>query len=644
MITRTTPALSSLLFTMTLSLFAADTPSVTGQPASNLSTEPRPNILWITSEDNGAFFGCYGDKNASTPHLDSLAREGIRYENFFANAPVCSVARSSWILGMPAISAGIHMMRCSYRTPPKLVPYPTLLKQAGYYVTNHTKTDYNSSSFQGNIWDQCNKNAHYKNRQPGQPFFAVFNLTVSHESCAFPNTVKNQLKNGQIPEKPRVAAENIQLPPYQLRTPQTIYDWQRMYDSLDIMDKQVGDLLQELEERGEAENTIIVYNSDHSGITLRSKRYLYDSGTRVPMIVYFPKKWEHLAPGKPGSVSTRLTQFIDMPRTFLSLCGAQIPAHYAGRIFLGDKIEPAPENILLFSNRFDECPDMRRAITDGRWKYIRNYQPDRPRYQMLRYIWNQEGQQSQFQAFKEGKTTPVQSAQFQDQIPEELFDTQSDPHEVNNLAADSRFSKKLTAMRSELDRQIIACGDIGFMPEPQMASVDQNKSGPTIYEFAQDKANYPLEEALKLANIVHLRNPENIKVCRKALTSNNETIRYWGIMGLRMLGKEAAPARTDIEKALTDPAPSVRINAAITLGNLGGKERAAEVLLQEAKASSSDPWAFWALDGIKYLDIPEAIKGVDKNEVIDKNKRYASRTWALLENGGSMHQPGGAGW
>jgi hypothetical protein len=263
---------------------------------------------------------------------------------------------------------------------------------------------------------------------------------------------------------------------------------------------------------------------------------------------------------------------------------------------------------------------------------------------MLRYIWSQEGQQSQFAAFKKGETNPLQSAHFQDQIPEELFDTAADPHEVNNLAADPRFKNQLTAMRAELDRQIIACGDIGFMPEPLMAAVDQNTSGPTIYEFAQNKANYPLEEALTLANIVHQRNPANIKVCQEALTSNNETIRCWAILGLRMLGKEAAPAQAAVEKALSDPAPSVRINAAITLGNLGNKKRAAEILLTEAKAATSDPYAFWALDGIKYLDMPETIKGIDRKEVITKNRNYASRTWALLQHGGSMHQPGGAGW
>jgi len=521
-----------------------------------------------------------------------------------------------------------------------------LLKQAEYYVTNNSKTDYNTSTFQGNIWDECSKKAHYRNRKPGQPFFAVFNTTVSHESSVFPNVVKSRIKNNSIPEKPRVAAENIKLPPYQLRTPETVYDWQRMYDSLDLMDREIGGILKELEDLGEAENTIVIYNSDHGGITLRSKRYLYDSGSRVPLIVYFPEKWRHLAPGKPGSTSNRLTQFLDMPRTFLSLCGAEIPEHYDGSIFLGRDIEPAKNYVLLYSNRFDECPDMRRAITDGRWKYIRNYQPDRPRYQMLRYIWNQLGQQSQYKAFKEGKTSPAQSAQFQDQIPEELFDTSVDPHEVNNLADNPQFAKKLEEMRKELDSRIIACGDIGFMPEPRMAAVDSNKSGPTIYEFAQSPENYPLKEILSLANIVHKRDPANIKACTEALSSANESIRCWGIMGLRMLGTKAAPAKAQIEKALTDTVPSVRINAAITLGNLGEKQRACNLLIKEAKSADTDPYAFWALDGLKYLDIPEAINELEKKDipVLNTKGSYASRTWALLKNGGSMHTPGGDKW
>ncbi|MDD2598595.1 MAG: sulfatase [Kiritimatiellae bacterium] len=623
---------------------AAAQPQI-ANPDSSAAKPAGPNILWITSEDNGRFLGCYNDPNAQTPTLDALAARGVRYENFFANAPVCAVARSSWILGMPAISAGIPHMRCKYRVPEKLTPYPTLLRQAGYYVTNQSKTDYNTSSFQGNIWDQCGKEAHYKNRQPGQPFFAVFNITVSHESCVFPKTVQNHLKNKTIPARPRVAAESIKLPPYQLRTPEAVYDWQRMYDCLDLMDKQVAAILKELEQLGEAENTVVIYNSDHGGITLRSKRYLHDSGTRVPLIVYCPKKWERLAPGPAGSTSSRLTQFLDMPRTFLALCGAKIPPHYAGSVFLGESVEPAPQYVLLYSDRFDECTDLRRAITDGRWKYIRNYHPDRPRYQMLRFIWYQEGQQAQFKAFQQGRTSPAQSAQFQNQPCEELYDTMADPHEIANLVSDPQAAAKLATLQRELDREILACRDLGFMPETLMAEIDQNRSGPTIYEFAQDSRNYPLPEILNLANQIPLRHSANLPLCRQALRSSNETLRCWGVMGLRMLGPTAAPTYSEVaELALSDPAASVRINAAITIGNLGHKERACEILVKETRNAVTDPHGFWALDGIKYLEMPAAIQGLERKDYVKKNQDYTARVWALLQNGGSMRTPGGSGW
>ena len=154
--------------------------------SSNLEKKERPNILWINSEDNGSYIGCYGDKIAQTPNLDNLAAQGVRYTNCFANAPVCAVARSSWIVGIPAISTGTHHMRSNYRIPDSLIPYPTLLQEAGYYVTNNGRTDYNNSSFDSEIWDEYGKTAHYTNRPEGKPFFHVYNILETHEGQIFP--------------------------------------------------------------------------------------------------------------------------------------------------------------------------------------------------------------------------------------------------------------------------------------------------------------------------------------------------------------------------------------------------------------------------------------------------------------------------
>lgn len=426
----------------------------------------RPNILWITSEDNGPFLGCYGDENAKTPNLDRLAERGIRYTNFFANAPVCAVARSSWIFGVPAVTTGTLHMRSQYRVPrERFKTYPELLKASGYYVTNNSKTDYNTRSIDPDqIWNESSHKAHYKKGPEGAPFFAVFNLFPSHESRIFP---------GRKPESRRVPVGALTVPPYQLPTSETIDDWRAYYERLEQMDKQVGRLLDELEASGEAEDTIIVYCSDHGGVTLRSKRYLYDSGTRVPLIVSFPKKWQHLAPSASGTVSRRLVQFIDLPKTFLRLAGQTPPEVMPGRIFLGDAIEPEPSSVFLFSGRFDEAPDNSRAVTDGRWKYIRNFEPDRPLFQMLNYPMRQEGQVSQWQAHQVGTVHPWQAAHYQAQPSEELYDTHTDPHEIHNLAAAN--PAKLKQMRARLRAHVLETRDLGFIPEPMMEAIDAIK-------------------------------------------------------------------------------------------------------------------------------------------------------------------------
>lgn len=455
----------------------------------------RPNILWITSEDNGLFLGCYGDKNADTPNLDSLAERGVRFTHCYANSPVCAVARSSWITGFAAPTAGMQHMRSKYRLPASITTYAAALREAGYYATNNHKTDYNTSSFDRDFWDESSGTAHYNNRAEGQPFFAIFNIGSSHEGQIFEELYPRRYSN------PKTISDYIEIPPYQVSTEAVRTDWQRMYDRIHEMDSHVGRLLEELRQNGEAENTIVFYVADHSGITLRSKRYLYDSGVHVPFIVYVPEKWKQWSAGEPGNVNERLVQFIDMPKTFLTIAEADIPAAMTGRAFLGAGAEPAHETIFLFSNRFDEAPDMRRGLTDGRWKYIRNYEPDRPRFQMLDYPWNQSGQQSQWQEYISGRTDSLQSAFYLPQPPEELFDTWNDPHEVVNLAGIDDYADKLAEMRTRLDRHILETRDLGFIPEPLMEAIDK-AGGETIFEFGQSGDNYPLHRILPLANMV----------------------------------------------------------------------------------------------------------------------------------------------
>ncbi|MEM7791896.1 MAG: sulfatase-like hydrolase/transferase [Verrucomicrobiota bacterium] len=590
-----------------------------------LGTEnERPNILWITSEDNGPFLGCYGDPNAKTPNLDKLAEEGILYKNCFANAPVCAVARSSWIWGVPAVTTGTIHMRSKYSVPQHaFTTYPELFKQAGYYVTNNAKTDYNTNTIRLNkIWHMCGKRAHYKSRANGQPFFAIFNLTTSHESGIFPVNHKASL---------RVPAESIRIPAYQVATPEVIQDWRNYYNRMELMDSQVGQILKELKASGEAENTIIAYCSDHGGVTLRSKRFLHDTGTRVPLIVYFPEKWQHLAPEQPGSVSDRLVQFIDMPKTWLSLAGITPPASMPGYVFLGNQIEPGPESVFLFSGRFDESPDTSRAVTDGRWKYIRNYESDRPRFQMLRYPLRQIGQVSQYEVYKSGQANSKQAAQYEPQPAEELYDTEKDPDEVDNLVESD--PQMLARMRQLLDEHIINSHDLGFMPETLMEEVNAKREQ-TIYDFGQSEENYPLKEVLEIATIASTGDPENLARFETGLTHPNETIRYWAAVGLRILGERAAPAKAAIEQAMLDDRASVRINAAISLGHIGERDQATTFLVEEARKAKGDVHSMWALDGLKLLDAPEAIDGIPEEELVG-NGNYSKAVAEMLKAGGS---------
>jgi len=588
----------------------------------------RPNILWITSEDNSSFLGCYGDANALTPNLDRLAERGIRYDNFFANAPVCAVARSSWIFGVPAVSTGTLHMRSQYRVPrERFKTYPELLKASGYYVTNNSKTDYNTKSINPNlIWDESSGQAHYNKRPGNTPFFAVFNIFESHESRIFP---------GRKPDQRRVPAAAITVPPYQVASPETIDDWRAYYEQLEKMDAQVGRLLDELEASGEADNTIIVYCSDHGGVTLRSKRYLYDSGTRVPLIVSFPEKWQHLAPAAPASLSQRLVQFIDLPKTFLSLAGLELPEVMSGRIFLGDATEPPPSSVYLFSGRFDEAPDNSRAVTDGRWKYIRNFESDRPLFQMLNYPLRQQGQVSQWEAYRAGMTFPLQAAHYQCQPPEELYDTLNDPHEVRNLAQSE--PGMLDTMRARLRSHVLETRDLGLIPEPMMEAIDTSGKE-TIYSFGQSEANYPLAQIFDLATLASDRDPANQPAFIEALQDKNPIIRYWGMVGLRMLWVAEGGIDAVVEQALADPAPSVRIQAAIYLGRTGQRERALEVLLQESLRAEGDIHSAWALDAIKLLDAPQALAALSKAQVEAlAGKGFCSKRLVnLLQAGGSV--------
>lgn len=529
----------------------------------------RPNILWIVSEDNSPFLGCYGDDLATTPTLDKLAKEGVLYLNAFANAPVCAPARSTIISGMYPPSMGTQNMRSVYPTPTSIKFFPQYLKEAGYYTTNNSKEDYNMIKPEG-VWDASSKEALYKNRKVGQPFFAIFNLGVSHESSIHKSTPKKELRHD--PAK-------VKLPPYHPDTEEMRHDWAQYYDKIEDMDSQVAKILKELEDAGLAENTIVGYYGDHGGVIARSKRFIYESGTRVPMIWRFPEKYEHLSPAKPNTKLDRLVSFVDLAPTILSLAGVKIPNYMQGKAFLGEQQTEAREYVHLFRGRMDERIDMVRAVRDNQFRYIKNYMPHRIYGQYIEYLWRAPSCRSWEEAYKAGECNEAQSAFWEQKPAEELYDVTQDPWEVNNLVENPKYAEVLQRMQRETKRWMLNIRDTGLMPEGELST--RNQIQPS-YNYVHSKA-YAVEEIMHAANVASMRNKNNLDEIIGFMHDENPTIRYWGATGCLILEKEAVAAINDLRELLKDEHPDVRITAAEALCHLGESSLATPIFIEALK-------------------------------------------------------------
>ena len=425
----------------------------------------RPNILWISFEDTNPFYGCYGDTVARTPNVDQLAAGGCRWPNAFSTAGVCAPARSAVITGMYPTSIGTHHMRTSHTNPdtPDLpTPYSAVvphyvkcfteyLRAAGYFCTNKVKTDYQFDP-PVTAWDELSSGAHWRNRpDPEQPFFAVFNPTRTHESGMWPENC------------PEVAfdPDEIELPPYFPDTSEVRLAIARMYTHIEHNDRTMGRLLEELEEDGLADNTIVFHWSDHGPLP-RGKRWPYDSGIRVPMIVRWPGNLE------PGTVSEKLVSTIDLGPTVLSLAGVDIPQHMQGQAFLGAQAAPSREYVFASRDRHDEAYDMVRAVRDIRYKYIRHFRPDLPYLLWIPYRNTHPILQEMWRLHLRGELVGPQELMFRPRPPEELYDTQADPHEIHNLAPDPAYAADLERLRLAMDTWRGEVGDMGEIPEAEM--------------------------------------------------------------------------------------------------------------------------------------------------------------------------------
>jgi N-sulfoglucosamine sulfohydrolase len=539
----------------------------------------RPNILWLTAEDaNVYWFGCYDNDHATTPNIDRLAREGFRYMHTFANAAVCAPARSTWITGLHALSMGTHPMRSRNAIPhDKIRYYADFLREAGYHTSNYHKMDYNIGGRPDNdCWDST-ENYGWRTRAEGQPFFTVINVPGSHESAALGDATNT-----------RHDPATFKLREYHPDLPAIRMSYAKYQDAVQTMDANVGEVLRQLETDGLADDTIVFFVTDHGGVMPRSKRFLYDSGTHVPFIARVPEKFRHLWPAeKPGETVGRIISFVDMPKTWLSLAGAEIPGVMQGKVFLGPGDEGPREYHFSFRGRAGYRLDNVRAVRDQQYLYIKNYMPYFPTGQHLDYVARIAGSPAWEAHHKAGKTDAITGRFFEPKPDvEELYDTHADPDNVRNLAGDPAYAKILRERREALRRWQLEIHDSALMPESEMVR-QAAASGLTIYEMVRDPDLYPLASYLDAADLALSKDPAN-EAALAVMLKNDKYIgmRYWGVSGLLMLDQPTGESLEACKKALEDESHEVRAMAAWALIRHGDREAGRQCLINLVRENS----------------------------------------------------------
>lgn len=455
------------------------------------STSKKLNILWLVTEDMGAYIPSFGDSTIVTPNLSKLASEGVVYPNLYSPSGVCAPSRAAIATGMYPSSIGANHMRTTSNTqqtglpkyeavpPPEVKMISELLRKQGYYCTNNYKTDY---QFKAPVtaWDESSPYAHWRNRKENQPFFAVMNFTVTHESGLFEpygfreietrhyhsgdrkynwknkgtHHANNKMTESETPV--HISKDTkFKVPPYLADNEVTQRDLWKLYNNIAEMDKQVGAVLKQLEEDGLLENTIIFFYGDHGGPLPREKRLIYDSGLNTPMIIRFPNK------KNANTKDNQLVSFVDFAPTLLSLIGEKPKKYMQGQAFLGEYSSKKPRKyIYAAADRFDAERDVIRAIRNHQFKYIRNYMPEKGYYLPITYRERIPAMKELLRLKEEGKLNAIQQQWFRTSKPkEELFDCKNDPFELHNLAENPTYRNKLAELNSEMDRWLTNIND-----------------------------------------------------------------------------------------------------------------------------------------------------------------------------------------
>jgi len=552
---RATPRLIAFFLTIVLPIFCG----------SALQAADRPNFLWILSEDNSKHYLKLFDRHgAPTPNIEKLASHGLVFDHAFSNAPVCSVARTTLITGLYAPHVGTQFHR---KSQPASLPegwrmFPAYLRQAGYYTTNNAKKDYNAVERAG-VWDASSNRATWRNRpSKDTPFFHMQSFGASHESSL--HFSERQIDASALGTDPK----RVFLAPYHPDTDLFRFTYARYHDRIGVVDEFVGKMVARLEEDGLLEDTFIFYFGDHGGVLPGSKGYIYESGLHVPLVVRIPEKWKHLVDAKPGSRVQGFVSFVDFGPTLLHLAGVPLPKHLDGKPFLGKDVAMAEVNArdeaFGYADRFDEKYDLCRSLRKGRYKYIRNYQAFYPdalqnnyRYRMLAYRqWRT--------MYRQGRLNAAQRRFFEPKPVEMLYDLQTDPYEVHNLAGDPAHAEVLARMRGLMQQRVKGMPDLSFYPESYL--VDHALDAPVA--FGQRHAE-EIARLVDVADLSLLPAAEAVPKLKTALVSSNPWQRYWALIACSCLADDAKQLAAAAQARLDDPELLVRVRAAEFLGIIG---------------------------------------------------------------------------
>lgn len=553
----------------------------------NNSTEkqsdlPPPNILWINCEDISPNLGCYGDEYATTPNLDKMAEDGVMFTQAYATAPICGPSRSCLISGLYATSLGTQHLFSAIDIPEYVLTIPEYLEEKDYFTAMYGKTGFH---FNPDRPETRYDYLHWRDdmapwrKREGKPFFGYFTLGYTHEGPTMKS--KNWAKNiKNLPEEMLHDPAEANVPKILPQTDEFKRIWSHYADNITVLDERVGHILNLLEEDGLMDSTFVFFFSDHGAGLPGYKRWVYSSGIKVPLIIHVPKAYQHLAKFKPGTKTNRLTSFVDYPATVLNLAGLDIPEHFEGIPFMGEKKHEERQYAIGARSRADNVYETIRSINDGRYLFVKNFRPHLP-YMQPAHIFDtkeKEGFVEIHRLHDAGKLNPEFERYFHPQPREEFYDMQKDPLEINNLIDAPEHQQKIAELREELKNWMtVKTKDAGLLHEPEFML---RSEGSTVYEMVNNPETFDAIALYEAADKVGIAEADEIKTMLKDKDSG---VRYWGILAAQAKSDEGMKIIPELKTLLDDDSPVVQIEAAYTLCQFNETKKALDVLSKWVK-------------------------------------------------------------